>query len=307
MNNLLASAPFEDAKSRLESICNQIRNASMVHIHAPADAVGVLSLAFIEAACLDLDLPYARRFMPPHKTIARDEIVHPQQQEGTCLLFLDPFEETWAIGDLKPKSFLHLTPVAVRVRLGSKKSERHGALDVVAQCAAIASQLAPNGQRVRRLRPFAGTGLWLRDALDTTFDPVHTALRDLLSGEGSLRVVALPDVASPSTEMIPNLSPRMLKRLTKAWPKMDVDVRTQALSELVLPCLTDSNLSTPRLEELVWHRLVVGDHPVDVVSQVHIAMKGWPEASDEAKLHASKLSDFFLVHGSLVPADESTD
>ena len=307
MNNLLASPPFNDARPLLENICESIRSASMVQIHAPADAVGVLGLAFIEAACLDLSLPYARRFMPPHRTLPRDEVVHPNQTDDGCLLFLDPFENTWDVSEVQQKQYLHITPLAVNIRLGSKKSERRGALDVVAQCAAIAAELAPNGQRVRRLRPFAGSGLWLREALDTTFDPVHTAIRDLLSGEGSLRVVALPDVPSPSESMIPHLSQRMLSRLSKAWPKMDVDARTQALSELVLPALTTSNLSTPRLEELVWHRLLVGDHPVDVVSQVHLAMKDWPEGKDEAKLHASKLADFFIVHGALTPSAPSTD
>ena len=107
--------------------------------------------------------------------------------------------------------------------------------------------------------------------------------------------------------MIPNLSERMLKRLRKAWPTMDVDARTQALSELVLPCLTDSNLSTPRLEELIWHRLLYGDHPVDVVSQIHTAMNDWPKQADAAKVHASKLADFFLMNGALVPSSPSTD
>ncbi|MDA7845419.1 hypothetical protein N9J16_00200 [Candidatus Poseidoniaceae archaeon] len=307
MNDLLASAPFTDIQPRIESICDHIRTASMVHIHAPADAVGVLSLSFIEAACLDLGVPYARRFMPPHRTLPRDEVIHPQHVEDGCLLFLDPFEDTWALEDLKEKPYHHLTPVAVSVRLGASKSERHGALDVVAQCAAIASALAPNGARVRRLRPFAGTGLWLREALDTTFDPVHTSIRDVLSDEGSIRVVALPDVPSPSNEMIPNLSARMLNRLTKAWPKMDVEARTQALSELVLPCLNDPKLSTPRIEELIWHRLLVGTHPIDVVSQVHQTMGGWPDGSDDAKIHASKLADFFIVHGSLIASPSSTD
>ena len=306
MNDLLASAPFEDIQPRLLSICEQMRDAPMIHIHAPADVVGVLSLSFIEAACLDLGLPYARRFMPSHRTLPRDEVVHPQKIDDGCLLFLDPFEDTWAIDDLKEKPYLHITPVAVAVRLGTKKSERQGALDVVAQCAAIASALVPNGARVRRLRPFCGTGLWLREALDTTFDPVHTSIRDLLSDEGSLRVVALPDVAKPSNEMIPNLSARMLNRLSKAWPNMDVDARTQALSELVLPCLTNPKLSTPRLEELIWHRLLIGTHPVDVVSQVHLALSGWPEGGDEAKIHASKLADFFISHGALIEEPPST-
>ena len=307
MNNLLASPPFNDARPLLEHICERIVSASMVHIHAPADAVGVLGLAFIEAACLDLSLPYARRFMPPHRTLPRDEVVHPNHTDEGCLLFLDPFEDTWDVSEVQEKQYIHITPLAVNLRLGSKNSERRAALDVVAQCAAIASELAPNGQRVRRLRPFAGSGLWLREALDTTFDPVHTAIRDLLSAAGSFRVVALPEVPSPSKSMIPHLSQRMLSRLSKAWPTMDVDARTQALSELVLPALTNSNISTPRLEELVWHRLLVDDHPVDLVSQVHLAMKVWPEGIDEAKLHASKLADFFIVHGALIPSAPSTD
>jgi ubiquinone biosynthesis protein COQ9 len=107
--------------------------------------------------------------------------------------------------------------------------------------------------------------------------------------------------------MIPNLSERMLKRLKKAWPSMDVEARTQALSELVLPCLTDSNLSTPRLEELIWHRLLFADHPVDVVSQLHTAMVAWPKEVDAAKVHASKLADYFIVHGAFEPSRASTD
>lgn len=278
----------------------------MVHIHAPADVAGVLSLAFIESACLDLGLPYVRRFMPPHRTLPRDEVVRPHNVTEGSLLFLDPFEDTWALSDISQRSQTHITPLSVNVRLGTGKSERQGALDVVAQCAAIASALAPNGQRVRRLRPFAGSGLWLRDALDTTFDPVHTSLRDLLSDEGTLRMVALPEVPQPSNAMIPHLPTRMLARLVKAWHTMDVDARTQALSELVLPCLSASTLSTPRLEELIWHRLLFNDHPVDVVSQVDTALRGWPDGQDEAKIHASKLADFFIVNGALMPSKPST-
>ncbi len=304
---MLASPTFEDIRPLISTICDLMRTAPQIHIHAPADAAGVLSLCFIEAACLDVGLPYVRRFMPPQATLPRDEVIKPQSIDNGCLMFLDPFEDTWALSDIAQRSPTHITPLSVSVRLGTSKKGRQGALDVVAQCAAIAASLAPNGQRVRRLRPFAGSGLWLREALDTTFDPVHTAIRDVLSEEGSLRVVALPDVEQPSNAMIPNLSERMLKRLRKAWPSMDVEARTQALSELVLPCLTDSNLSTPRLEELIWHRLLYGDHPVDVVSQIHTAMNDWPKQADAAKVHASKLADFFLMNGALVPSSPSTD
>ena len=48
---------------------------------------------------------------------------------------------------------------------------------------------------------------------------------------------------------------------------MDVDQRSMALSELLLPCLTQPELSTPRLEELT-DRMVVGDD-FDLASQLH--------------------------------------
>ena len=97
MKDMLASAPFDDIRPIVEAICESIRTASQVHIHAPADAAGVLSLGFIEAAWLDLGLPYVRRFMPPHRALPRDEVVQPQQVDDGCLFFLDPFEETLSI------------------------------------------------------------------------------------------------------------------------------------------------------------------------------------------------------------------
>ena len=87
---------------------------------------------------------------------------------------------------------------------------------------------------------------------------------------------------------------------------MDVEQRTQALSELALPCLTDMTLSTPRLEELLWHRMLVGDVEVDLASQVFAAQDTWPEGLDEERLHASKLIDKWLQTGHLELEVEAT-
>ena len=78
---------------------------------------------------------------------------------------------------------------------------------------------------------------------------------------------------------------------------MDADSRSSALSELVLPALEHPNLSTPRLEELVWHRMVIGTSDVDVMSQVYLTEKSWPKDEKEAKIHASNLADSFLKSG----------
>jgi ubiquinone biosynthesis protein COQ9 len=88
--------------------------------------------------------------------------------------------------------------------------------------------------------------------------------------------------------------------LRKGWPRMDAEARSAALSELLLPALQNPSLSTPRLEELVWHRLMLGTSDVDVMSQVHLAEQSWPNDAAQAKIHASKLADIFLKTGLLI-------
>ncbi len=306
MNDLLLTAPFADIKQRIIQYTEMIQSSSMVHIHAPSDLEGLLALSMVEAACLDLGVKYRRRFLPSRKFIPRDERIEPEPVKEGLLVFIDPFEDTWSLEELPSTDYIHITPLSVSVRLGSKQHQRRGALDVVAQCAAMAAQLVPNGSKVRLLRPFTGSGLWLREALDTTFDPIHTSIRDHLREEGSLRIVPLPEVPQPAPNMVPGLSQRMLMRLQKGWSSMDVDERTLALSELVLPTLTQPGLSTPRLEELVWHRLVIGTSNIDVMSHVFLAQQDWPDDAASSKIYASKLADIFLSTGHLVPDDPST-
>ena len=102
---------------------------------------------------------------------------------------------------------------------------------------------------------------------------------------------------------MPGLSERQLKRLRRVWSTMDVEQRTMALSELLLPCLTEAELSTPRLEELAWHRMVVGEEAVDLASQVHHLKHAWPQEADASRLFASKLLDGWLGTGQLTAGD----
>jgi len=71
--------------------------------------------------------------------------------------------------------------------------------------------------------------------------------------------------------------------------------------------LTHPALSTPRLEELVWHRMVLKGHPHDVVSQAHKVQKSWPKELDKARLFASKTLDSWLQTGMLIPSEQATD
>ena len=99
--------------------------------------------------------------------------------------------------------------------------------------------------------------------------------------------------------MIPGLSERMLKRLQKGWPTMNVDERSSAISELVLPSLRIEGLSTMRLEELIWHRALVPGHDIDIASQLHLQSEDWPIDADSARVHASTIADSLIVDGHL--------
>lgn len=300
MNDLLATAPFHDVKDYLGTIASKLQEGGLIHLQASADLECILALAHLEAALLDSGIKYQRRLLPAKKFIPHDEQDPISLPEQGLLVHIDAFEDTWELNELEEREYIHLTPLAVNVRMGSKKTSRRGGLDVCSQCSALAAILAPNGTRTRRMRPHAGSGLWLREALDTTFDPIHTFIRDHLKKEGSIRVAPLPEVVSPASGMIPNLAERMLSRLSKGWSKMDFEARAQALSELTLPTLTDPTLSTPRLEELIWQRIILSNSDVDLASQLFLGQKEWPDSVDECKLHASILLDKLITTGLLV-------
>ena len=299
MNDLLESAPFEDAKEYLQSICEMIKSTSMVYLNAPCDLEGVLAISHLEAACIDSDIRYSRRLVKSKQHTPHGEKQEVDVKKDGLTISIQPFEETWKCSDLKIKDYVMILPLSVSVRMGSKKSERMGALDVVSQCAAIAAKIAPNGARVRRLRPFAISGQWLRDSLDNTFDPIHSSIRDILRDEGSVSVVPLPEVSVPAQDMIPNLSQTMLKRLRKRWDKMDFDSRSQAISELALPSLIDNVISTPRLEELFWHRLMIRGEEQDIYSQIHLTKNDWPTEEGQTKAHSSTILKGLISQGKL--------
>jgi hypothetical protein len=307
MRELLTTPFFGPVSSLMERHVKRILEADLLHISAPATLEGVLALGQLEAACLDLKLRYSRRFTTPRRHVPRDESAVPQCPEHGLGLFCDVEGETWQPDELEQTPLLHLLPLQTHLAMGGQGRRHVGALDPVIQAAAIGAQLAPNGRRVRALRPFLSLGLWFRAGLDTSYDPIHSNVIAHLQEEGSVRTLPLPEIIEPVTDMMPGLSERQLKRLTKVWPNMDVDQRTLALSELVLPCLAHGQLSTPRLEELVWHRMVARDHEQDVVSQAHLAQRRWPEDAEEARKHASKLLDSWLATGRLNAPVQATD
>ena len=306
MRDLLSSPFVQPVSDKLQADLECIKSSELIHLHAPANLEGLLAIGQLEAACLDAGIKYRRRFYLPKHHRPRDELLEISSPSSGVNVVIASEEETWQVDDLADVDGVNFVPLATSVQMGSQHRIHHGSLDCVIQCAAIAALLAPNGRRVRKLRPYLSLGLWLRGALDTTLDPIHSAALLHLKEEGSVRIVPLPEVIQPRQGMIPHLPERRLMKLQKAWPGMNVDERKQALSELILPCLTDSSLSTPRLEELVWKRMLVGEEKIDLASQAYALREGWPEDADASRLHAAKRLDHWLRTGFLVLEDEAT-
>ena len=301
MIDLLESEPFLEVKKTFNQYIQQINNSKSITLFASADLDSIIGLSFIEAAFLDANIPYARKIL--------NSRVHNQQGDSTEIdhnsglsLIIEPDEDTWEIESLDlNENLIKLVPISISVRQGESNKKRRGALDSVLQCAVIAYSIAPNGSRVRRLRPHIASGLWLRKSLDNTFDPVHTWIRDQLRDEGTINVVPLPEVPNPGIEMLEGISKNMLNRLSKKWQTMDAGQRSQALSELALPCLEKCNLSTPRLEELIWHRILVGGNDQDIHSQIHTIERDWPIIEGEDKKYAQRILTSLISSGLLIP------
>ena len=262
---------------------------------ATADLHSILALGFLESALLDREISYSRRILPPISHIPPDEKNLIPEQDGSNILFVDPWDRI----DLSLPNVLVLSAQPVEVEFSHSSKKRRGRIDVVLQSSAIASSLSPNGTRSKRCRAYSGCGQWLMESLDTTMDPIHTLIRDFLRDEGSIQISALPEVENPSVEMIPLASPRRLQRLKKLWSGMDASSRAQALSEYSLPLLSSPGLSTARLEELIWKRMLIPNHSTDLASILFQIMKEWPSESDSAILHAGRMLDELLKSGEL--------
>ena len=295
MNNLLQSSIFSSLEGDLKEIAIKISNAKVVQLMAPADLEGVLSLAQLESAFLDNSKNYRRRVLAPRRNVSRGFTDDLPNVEG-LIVHLDCSHEPQTKFEIN-ENYIRILPQEVTVTFPGSTKEHNGVVECVAICAAIAEILSPEGTRVRKQRPMAYSGSWLRGAADSNYDPVMSLLRDHLDKEGSLDIIPLPEVEMPNVGMVPGFSKMMLNRLSRAWKDMDLDERSSAISELVLPALRIDGISTMRLEELIWHRAIVSGSEVDIASQLYLAGNVWPADEEDAKAHASNVLDDLIVNG----------
>tara|TARA_B100001113_G_C21101950_1_gene619145 strand:+ start:175 stop:1041 length:867 start_codon:yes stop_codon:yes gene_type:complete len=285
MARLIDLEPFSGPSASIRLAARHILEnpSKSVNLRAPLTISGCIALSMIESALIDLGRPYSRRFSP-------------SSVEGSGILidiFDDHNEETmWD----SSKSTLSLNPTTVHALDGHRGDGRHGRLSPVAISASLMEELSPKGTRSNRLIPFSLAGNWLHDAMDHTYDPVFTIIRDSLEAVGRISVVPLPEVPDPSIEMLPELDTFLLEGLTLGWGKMDLEDRARSISTFMMPLLMNDRPSTPRIEELGWHRILAPNWSRDLASQLHDIEIEW-DNSDQLRLFASRTVDQLVRSG----------
>ena len=283
MRELLEEEVFSTVRSTLSSAAEALATSSETILLLAAPSLhGALAIAPIEAALLDAGIPYRRRFrIEDPNTAPYVHILGPGETSGPTL-------------DTNPTR-LSISTVVVDGLRGHQGDARKGPLTPVVQAHALAQSIFPESNRLRWMRPWLVSGNWLNSALETTYDPVYTTLRDLLSSEGSIRVVPIPEVGRPSVDYLPWLDKNALEAVSGQWSRMDLEDKARALSNLSKPALTSGTPSSARLEELMWHCILGSEWSADLATQIRNASSFWER--EPANLAASSVVDSLLRDG----------
>lgn len=279
MRSLLELEAFATIADNLQTSATSISGQSdTITLIIPPSPEGAVSSAFLEAALLDAEIPYRRRFSPRSPLSPSIEV-----KDGDAL-DKPPTHQ--------PNQIVIAPLFATGVR-GHEGAAHRGVLSTVAQAAAMAELIAPDGKRLRSLRPWLLAGNWWAGALDQGYDPVYSALRDHLHQEGSIRVVPIPEIENPDMTGLKQVDLEIDASTRETWSALDVDGKANALSTLVLPQVLSEKPSTARLEELVWHRIKLSDSESDLHTRMVAARAMW----DGTPKAASDLVDAILSRG----------
>jgi len=279
MRSLLELEAFAPIADNLRAVSVELVSSDAVTFLIPPSPTGAVASAFLEAAMLDAGIPYRRRFAPRQVSSPYIEIAEGKASDKPAECSLNPIS-------------LSLTPFFSVGLRGHDGSPHRGILSTVAQAAALAELIAPDGKRTRRLRPWLLAGNWWGDALDQGYDPVYSSLRDHLRDEGSVRIVPLPEVESPDLSRLKQLDREREASTRESWPSLDSEGKAQALSTLVMPQVLSDKTATSRLEELVWHRIIVSNSVIDLHTKMTTIRSQW----DGSHSTSSEMIDSLLAN-----------
>ena len=262
MRSLLELEAFATISDNLQAIAKSIDKSEHLTLLVPPSPTGAAASAQLEAALLDSEIPYRRQFTPREASPPCIEITEGEAKDGPV-----PFSNESMNAKLSPM-------FAIGVR-GHDGAAHRGVLSPVAQAAALAELISPDGKRLRKIRPWLLAGNWWASGLDQGYDPIYSALRDHLKEEGGVRILPLPEVDNPDMTRLSKIDSERDTTTREAWPAMDLDDKANALSTLILPQVVSENPSTARLEELIWHRVKISSSGKDLHSSMVAARSMW--------------------------------
>ena len=250
---------FSPIRETLQGFANDAVRANLpILLISEPTLKGSLSLAPIEAALLDAGLAYKRRF------------THSAPD-------YEPYIQIVGSGEIQKTqlSGISISTIIVDGLRGRFGDPRKGPLTTVAQAHALALEINPMSPRLRRMRPWILSGNWINEALDTTYDPVFSFLRDYLSAEGSIRVIPMTEVPILDFNNYFWLERLEIEEASKEWVASELEIREIIMRRLVSPILHSKLPSTARAEELLWHCVLGSGWGSDLASQISLALSNW--------------------------------
>ena len=279
MKPLIEQDIFSPIRETLQGFANDAVRANLpILLISEPTLKGSLSLAPIEAALLDAGLAYKRRF------------THSAPD-------YEPYIQIVGSGEIQKTqlSGISISTIIVDGLRGRFGDPRKGPLTTVAQAHALALEINPMSPRLRRMRPWILSGNWINEALDTTYDPVFSFLRDYLSAEGSIRVIPMTEVPILDFNNYYWLEHLEIEEASKEWVTSELEIREIIMRRLVSPVLHSKLPSTARVEELLWHCVLGSGWESDLASQISLALSNWESnSSTEA---ASIVTDSLVSSG----------
>jgi hypothetical protein len=286
--SLLDLPAFESSAPILREGALKLRTSpSSVTILGQLSEVNIITSAILEGAMLDAGIPYQRR-LRDDVTIPKGPCIHIQQENQSSI---PPVNNN--------PLYVSLCPVDVDALVSNTGDVRRGVLSTVALAGALAESISPKGEITTLVRPWILAGNWLSDALEHTYDPVYTVLRDYLSQSNAIRVVPLPEVPDSDPRTLPGVDAVAVSAIRDRWGKLDLEGRAQALSHLLKPILISDLPSTARFEELGWHRIMSTGWEKDLASQLIDFTEKWRDDVANRKRYASLSIDNILRQGKL--------
>ena len=259
MEPLIEQDIFSSVRAPIQIFANDAisRRQSILLVSKP-NLEGSLSLAPIEAALLDAGIPYKRRF-------TQDDPNH-----APFIRISDDMATTKT-----DSSGLSLSTTIVDGLRGRLGDFRKGPLSSVAQAHVLAMSINPHSHRLRRMRPWILSGNWINGALETTYDPVYSSLRDHLSTEGSIRVIPVTEVPILHFNNYSWLERSEIEEATSKWANSELETREIIMGNLARPVLNSRLPSTARVEELLRHCVLGHGWESDLASQISMAQSNW--------------------------------